>query len=125
MTDTPSPQEPNKKRRRRRGKRGGKNRGGGVQQSATPNTPTNVPPVKTTSDPKQVLGDTFFDMLPARDQAVFDWLVSATGKDRGQLTYEMARAAVIRERTAYREAFGSGGSSSKNIELLTNRLPAG
>lgn len=57
-----------------------------------------------------------------RHAEVFDWLCRVTGKEPKQLASEILIQAVVREYSAFREAKGGGGQSSKNLEALANRL---
>lgn len=59
-----------------------------------------------------------------RVAVIFDWLAKVTGKSHGQLASEMLAGAIMREAPAYREALGGGGNSSRNAELLSQKLPA-
>lgn len=57
-----------------------------------------------------------------RHAEVFDWLCKVLGKSPEQLATEILTNAVVRETPAYREAQGGGGSSSKDIASLAERL---
>lgn len=58
-----------------------------------------------------------------RHKAVFDWLVRGSGGSAGRLVQVIIRSEISRRMPDYREAQGGGGSSSRNIETLTERLP--
>lgn len=71
---------------------------------------------------EQMTIDIMPHLLEKRHLEIFDWLVKATRDKPGNILRSMVRAAVIRERPAWREASGYGGGSSKNLEVLSERL---
>lgn len=57
----------------------------------------------------------------ARHKAVFDW--AAAGIGPAKYIEKIVRAEIARVSPAYREAMGGGGSSSRDLESLSERIP--
>lgn len=115
--------EPQKKRRRRRRGGRGRGKGGGQQPVAQQPQQQEQPKPKPKVDPQDQLGAAILEMLPSRDLEVLDWLSKSLGKAPGRLVFEMVKTSIVRERVAYRESKGGGGSSSRDAEQLAARLP--
>jgi len=71
---------------------------------------------------KRIAG-ALMELLPKRDQEVLAWVCQVSNKTPGRVALEMIKQSVVRERRAYREAKGGGGSSSQDLEALASRLP--
>jgi ABC-type uncharacterized transport system permease subunit len=63
-------------------------------------------------------------MLQPRDMEILNWLAALAGKTISQIAMEMLRSSIVKNKVAYREAHGGGGSSSQDILRLTELLPA-
>lgn len=62
-------------------------------------------------------------LMQARHLVVFQWSARARGVTVGGLLRQIVRAHVASETPSFREAQGGGGNSSRNIEVLSERLP--
>ena len=72
---------------------------------------------------EQLISEALPLMFQDRHMLVLRWIASSSGNSIGRVVQQILRAEVSRQMPTYREAIGGGGSSSRNIELLTERLP--
>ncbi len=108
MTD--QQQEPKKRRRnRRRRRRSGSGEGSGQAQPKT-----------SIEEATDII---VAEALRERHVEVLDWMCRTLGKPRHVIICEMVRQSVVAENSNFREAMGGGGHSSRDAELLANRLP--
>ena len=63
------------------------------------------------------------EALRPRHIPIFEWMCEALGVSKRELVCQLLRASVMREKSGYTEAIGGGGASSKNLELLSERVP--
>lgn len=62
-------------------------------------------------------------IMQPRHKAVFDWLCRASGGTAAAVITSIVRAEVARQTPAWREANGGGGTTSRNLEALAERIP--
>lgn len=62
-------------------------------------------------------------VMQARHRVVFDWMCQSNGVTPAQAITQIIRAEVARQTPDWREAQGGGGTSSKNLEVLAERIP--
>lgn len=60
-------------------------------------------------------------IMAERHMVVFRWMTE--GMEHATAVQQIIRAEVSRRMPDYREAMGGGGNSSRNAELLSDRLP--
>lgn len=64
------------------------------------------------------------ELMQERHLIVFKWAAQQSGLTVGGLLRQVVRTFVASKTNDWREAQGAGGSSSRNLEGLTERLPA-
>lgn len=57
-----------------------------------------------------------------RHAEIFDWMARSLGKSHEEVARIILVEGIMKNASAYREAHGGGGNSSKDIEGLANRL---